>query len=361
MVKSTQDSHPQALPALQDTPGDEPDSGAPHAAEAQPVRRDYSVPEGPRELGALAIGVGLLVIAFVFFWIGLYLPNHVAVRTLLASFGTFGVVWLLFRLRIFQKPHGSLIAVGTVALFAAVVPFVERGFRMLDSVAKAGLAGDSADPSNQAVVQPAAPVPAPVAPPPEPVPVAPPEEDVVRELIAPAPDPAVGRVMRLKQDTQVVIGGRKFLIRAGSQFPFKSFSEGNVTFVAAGQDVTIAAELVAFTGQSQETPEEITKLAMDELRRRYPNIFEKGTPENDVFVGRTRELKVELPDLFSNPRWPLEIGEQLAAQEGWRRADKAMEGTPENAPTEPADPPALPNRLPVNEAPPLDTPQLAPN
>jgi hypothetical protein len=319
--------------------------------------------DGARDLGSLALGLGLLSAAFVVFWLGLYLPNYVALRVLAASFGTFGVVLLLVRLRVFHRPYGGLIAVGAVALFAAIVPFVERGFQKLDQAAKVGLAGGSAEGSKEVAVQSVPQAPPPPVQPPAPRLEVPPEDEVVREFIAPAPDPASGKLIRLTQDAQVLIAGRKFLLRAGSQFPFKRFSEGNVTFAAGDQEVTISSELVAFTGQSQETPAEITKLAMEELKKRYPNVFEKGTRENNTFVDRTKELKVELPELFANPRWPLEVGEQLAAQEGWKRADKNEEESAQKQPTEPAPPadllpPAEP--LPPKEPPLPDTPQMAP-
>jgi len=334
--------------------GSEAESAASHAVGAPRPRRGSPTADEPRELGSLAFGFGLLFLAAVVFWIGLYLPNHVALRTVAASFGTFGLVWLLFRLRIFTKPHGGLIAVGAVALFSAVVPFIERGLKKLDSVARAGLADEVADVAKQGVVPPP---PVPTVDAPDPKMAAPPVDDVVRELIAPPADPALGRVIRMTQDSQVTIGGRKFLIRAGSQFPLKDFSEGRVTFSAGGQEVTIDAEMVRFIGQSQEKPEDIAKLAMDELRKRYPKVWEKGTHENEVFVERTRELKVELPDLFANPRWPLEIAEQLALQEGWKRADKNVEDEPEklpNEPTEAATPPV------PKGAPRPDEEQLAP-
>jgi hypothetical protein len=278
---------------------------------------------------------------------------------LAASFGTFGVVWLLVRLRVFHRPHGGLIAVGAVALFAAAVPFVERGFQQLDQAARARLAGESADGPGETALPQTPPPP----PPAEPKAETPPVEEVVREYIAPAPDPSMGKLIRLVQDAHVTMAGRKFVIRAGSQFPFKKFSEGNVTFLAGDQEVTISGELVSFTGQSQETPAEITKMAMEELKKRYPTVFEKGTPENGMFVDRTRELKVELPEFFANPRWPLEMGEQLAAQNGWRRADKTDDDAPEPPPANPPGlvPPAPPaGLLPPAEPPLPDLPQVAP-
>ena len=277
----------------------------------------------------LVIGVIFLVLAVIVFWMGLYLSGHVAAMTLVSSFGTFGLLWALYRFRVLRQPHGAILSIGSVALFAATLPFIGRGLQRLDSAARTHLAGES----RQNPLESSAPVPAPIAPsqsiartelPAPPVtPPAPPVDDVVRELIAPPPDPTAGKLIRLKQDAQVVIGGRKFLLHGGDQFSFRKFADGMVTFLAGEQEVSVDAGLVTFTGQSQETPGEIMKLAEQELKKRYPGIYEKGSPENEVFVGRTNELKVELPDFFKNPQWPLELGEQLAAQEGWTRADKA--------------------------------------
>ena len=289
---------------------------------------------------------------------GLYLSNHVALRTLVASFGTFALVWVLYRLRIFHRPHGGLIAAGAVALFAAALPFIERGFQKLDRAAKAGLAGEPAKPAGEFAE--GLPVPAQQKIPPPPVPTVStqPEDDTIRELVAPAPNPSVGKIILVRQDAKVVINGKKFLIHEGSKFPFKKLEDGMVTFQAGDQEVTIDAEMVSFVGQSKETPDEITKLAKAELVRRYPPIGVKDSPENETFVARIKELQVEMPELFKNPRWPLEIGEQLAAQEGWTRADAPSDASAPLPPELPLDAPKLP-QPPIPPAP-SDVPQEAP-
>jgi len=360
MVNPIQDNQQASAAPKQEQAGRIPGPVFRRAPESHPIPLEIPSADGPRDLGALALALGLLAAACVIFWLGLYLPNHVAVRVLAASFGTFGIVWLLVRLRVFHRPHGGLIAVGVVALFAASVPFIERAFQQLDKVAKVRLAGEPSDAGKEASVPQ---VPPPPVSPAETKTEAPPVEDIVREFIAPAPDPSMGKLIRLVQDAQVTIGGRKFLIRSGSQFPFKRFADGNVTFAAGDQELTISSELVAFTGQSQETPAEITKMAMEELKKRYPKVFEKGTEENNIFVDRTRELKVELPEFFANARWPLEMGAQLAAQHSWRRTDKPEEDVPEPPPidarkSEAPLPPA--DVLPQGETPLPDLPQMAP-
>ncbi|MEQ1854722.1 MAG: hypothetical protein ABMA01_24405 [Chthoniobacteraceae bacterium] len=324
---------------------------APQGVSPQPpaVNPRPGQPADPREIRNLALGVGLLVLAAIAYWLGLYLAGHSGTRALVASFGTFGLLWLLFKSRVMLQRHGVLVATGAIALFAVAIPFVERAARKVDHLARTRLGGapvagsesaPAAQPATVIAAQPAIPEPPP----------APPAEEVVRELVVPPPDSSAGKLIRLKEDAKVVIGGRKFLIRAGNEFPFRKLADGMVTFVAGDEELTLDSQLVTFTGQSQETPAEITKLAMDELKKRYPGIFQKDAPQNEIFVGRTKELQLELPDFFKNPRWPLELGEQLAAQEGWKRADQPEEDAPPNAAPQPANPP--PQDTPAQEAPP---------
>ncbi len=361
---------------------DIPQTGAPGISEPLPVQpgsglssapeekftHSQSVPDAvPADVTNLAVGAGLLLSAFLIFWMALYLPNQVALRTLVASFGTFALVWVLYRLRVFHRPHGGLIVAGAVALFAAALPFIERGFQKLDHAAKSGLADESAKTATLAgesaqglpvpTQQNNPGLPPPTAPATLPPP-APPEDDTVHDLIAPAPDPSIGKIILVRQDAKVAIGGKKYLIRAGSKFPFKKLEDGMVTFQAGDQEVTIGVEMVSFGGQSKETPEEITKLAKTELMRRYPAIGVKDSPENEMFVARINDLKTEFPDIFKNPRWPLEIGEQLAAQEGWTRADAPADDAASRPPAGRDDAPKLPP--PGAPMPPADVPQEAP-
>jgi hypothetical protein len=342
-----------------------PDQSAGKPAERQ-THPQHAADGAPLDLRNLALGAGLLLSALLVFWMGLYLPNHVALRTLAASVGTFALVWVLYRLRIFHRPHGGLIAAGSIALFAAALPFVERTFKQLDNAARTSLAGERARPAPETAVEFANTLPVPTRQSLHEASIpkndAPPEDDTVRELIAPAPDPSAGKMIRVLQDAKVPINGRKFLIRAGSEFPLKKLEDGTVTFQAGNQEVTIDSSMVTFTGKSMETPAAIQKLAELELIRRYPAVGKKDSPENDLFLERIRELKVTLPELFDNPRWPLDIGEQLAAQEGWKRADAPDD---ENSTTPPAPPPPanaekMPE-LPVPTLPPEPaTPPLPP-
>jgi hypothetical protein len=371
-VNPTQDIPQGVAPATPEQPAGKPVSGIANAPEETQSRAKTLPLEVPVDLANLALGAGLLLSAFLIFWMGLYLSNHVALRAVVASFGTFALVWVLYRLRIFHRPHGGLIAAGAVALFAAALPFIERGFQKLDHAAKTGLAGEPAKPESDNADS----LPVPTrqkmpAPPESPAPTAPapPEEEPIRDLVAPALPPSAGKIMRVIQDAQVSIGGHKYRISAGSQFPYTKFENGTVTFKAGEQEVTIDSELVTFTGKSLAPPEEITKLSGAELMRRYPAIGVKNSPENELYVARVKELRIEMPGLFNDPHWPLTIGEQLAAQEGWDRAGTtadenatpaqqppAANGKPANpqspTPPAPSDPPVstLPSNIP-QEAP----------
>ena len=292
-----------------------------------------AAPQGiPADVANLALAGGLLLSAFLIFWMGLYLANHVAMLSLAASFGTFALVWVLYRLRVFHRPHGGLIVAGSVALFAAALPFIGRGFQKLDHAAKTGLAGEQAKPESESAAQLPVPTRQTIPEPPVPVAPAPPEDETIRELNAPAPNPTAGKIIVVMQDSRVTINGRKYLIREGSRFPYTQVSDGKVTFQAGNQDVTIDSEMVKFTGASKETPKEITQLAQAEAMRRYPALGVKDSDENQLYLARVADLKTEMPDFMKDPHWPLILAEQLAEHEGWKRADLPSD---ENAPPRP--------------------------
>ncbi len=314
-----------------------------------------SPPEGiPADLTNLAVAAGLLLSAFLLFWMGSYLANHVALRTVIASFGTFALVWVLYRLRVFHRQYGGWIVAGAVALFAAALPFVERGFQSLDRAAKTGLAGETVKAESDPVAQ--LPVPTRQTIPDPPVPVAPPkEEEIIRELPAPPPEASAGRLVRITQDAKVAINGKKFLIRSGSEFPLKEFKDGTVTFQAGNQEVTIDADLVKFTGKSKETPEEMLKLAQAEAMRRYPAIGVKNSDENQLYLERVTVLKSEKPELMRDPHWPLVVADELADELGWKRADLPSD---DSAPVTDEDMKRPRQALPADAAEPSATPTV---
>ncbi len=374
-MNPTENIQEGGTPATPEKPAAKPGSGFTRAPlEKSPGSQ--AAPDGvPADVTNLAIAAGLLLSAFLIFWMGSYLANHVALRTLVASFGTFALVWVLYRLRVFHRPHGGLIVAGSVALLAAALPFAERGFQKLDHAAKTGLADDPTKREFEPVEQ--LPVPnrqtAPAAPasPSAALPEksTPPEPEPVGELIAPEPPPSATNVIIVMRESEITINGRKYRIHEGSKFPFTKFEDGIVTFQANGQDATISGSVVKFTGAPKDTPKEIMQLAQTEAMRRYPALADKNSDENKLYIARAAELKDEMPDLMKDPHWPLIIAEQIAAQEGWKRADMPPDNTAPATPlseeemkaAKPASPqpPADPAAPPIPPAPP-EIPQEAP-
>ena len=133
----------------------------------------------------------------------------------------------------------------------------------------------------------------------------------------------------------------------------------------------IAPKKFAQPSVSDREPDaDVTARAQEEAMRRYPAIGVKDSDENQLYLTRVADLKSEMPDLMKDPHWPLLIAEQLAAQEGWKRADQPADDTApptpvsedgtktprQPLPPEPADPsvpppPPTPSNVP-QEAPP---------
>ena len=370
-----------------------------------PSERYVHSPSVPQEPGAtrnLVWGIVLLSLAAIGFWMGLYYAGAAAARTLVACLLTFGVIWLLLNLNVLRQRHGALFGLGIVAFIGTAIPWVEGGFRRLDGFARERLAGETLSPAAYTVPPPpVTSATAPPAPPTIPLPgedsqfaavdvstdsaapgragktsqAAPtkskaeragaeteppktplatkPGPDGVRELIVPEPPEGAGKLIRVKEDVKVDLGGRPTIIRGGTVAPFKELNDGLVTFLAGDHEVSIAMELVMFTGTSKEKPEDITKLAQQEVMRRYPKLKEPDSRENILFVTRVKELQLD-PEMklvfFEDPKWPLVLAEQLAQQENWSRGDLPPDEGAAAAPsTETTDAP--PANIPANELP----------
>lgn len=346
------------------------------------VRRETKTQylESPEEEGAkrnLTLAITFLVLAVLGLWMGWYYAGGAAIRTMLSCLLTLGVVWLLMISNITRQRHGALFSVGLVALLGSLIPFVEGGLRKFDDLARERLAGQNS------VTVPPPPVTVATAPPAPPTIPLPPEDPVLkpepkservqspsiaktvkepkkaplktkptadgsaRELLVPEPPPGSGKLIRVKEDVKVDLDGRPTIIRAGTVAPFKAFHDDEVTFLAGDSEISISSDLVMFTGASKESPEEITKLAHQEVMLRYPKIGEKDSRENILFVTRVKEMQLdkEMKDFFKDPKWPIILAEQLAGQENWVRAD-----VPDNDAGATPDEPAVPaNELPAEK------------
>ncbi len=305
---------------------------------------------GPRNL---AWGVIFLVIAFCAYWFALIFSGHNATRSVIASIGTFGLIWLFYSLRVLRQRHGIFLALSAILLFGAAMPLVERAFTGLDRLAREKLADEP--PAAKMDVAPPAPMtarnapPAPVAPelPPAPeVPAItaaePPDDGTVRELLVPPPPATAKKVIEITEDVQTKIGGRRYTVKKGDLFEFVSIKDGMTTFKAGKDLATVSSDVAKF----RVSQEELYILAQKEAMRRYPVLSDKFSEENLKFVEASKELRETLPDFFKASDWPLRLAEQLAATHGWKSVDEAAEAekpaesAPETQPTEPAPQPS---------------------
>lgn len=346
-------------------------------SDAKPHYLDLPLRESePGAQRNVALGILCVLLAAVGLWFGHYLAGGDVARTVIASLGAFGIVLLLSGCRVLRQKNGAFLAFGLVALFGAAIPFIEGGFRKLDSMARNSLGNSNSGGSMASAQLP--PVTTDTAPP------APPTVDLpetekptlspdnptavddgpARELLLTTPPEGSGKLVRLLEDVKIPLDGRMTILRAGTIAPFKSLADGKVTFLVNGSEAIVDFGLVKFTGATKEQPKDITVLAQEEAVRRYPKIAEADSRENAIFITRKKELEMD-PAMkevfFSDPKWPLVLAEQIADQEGWDRADIASPEEPvadlkPETPADPAGPPVDPEveKLPeqANPAPP---------
>jgi hypothetical protein len=316
-------------------------------------------PEDSRAQRNLALGVICFVMALVSLWLGLKYDRGAALQCLAASLGSFGLFWLLFHSQILRQRHGFFLGLSLVAVLGTLLPFFAAGLSKLDRMADERIAGASPESSARTVpppvptaaTAPAAPSapelsPDDLSPSPEPpgrevasvgkktasaaVKSAPPVDDgIVRDFVAPPPDMKAGKIISIAEDCVVTIDGRKWRLKAGQLYRYKTVEDGIVTFSAGDQEVSIDTEYVKFTGQSLETPQKIEEMAKIEAANRYPALRQETSKENRLFNKSKIEMEADPGGdvFFSDPRWPVILADQLAAAHGWKRADLAEETT----------------------------------
>lgn len=293
--------------------------------------RYVDVPQSPERAAGprnLAWGVISLVAAFGAYWFALIFSGHDATRSVVASLGAFGLAWLFYNLRILRQRNGIFLALAVILLFGAALPLVERGFSGLDRLARERL-GDEQAPAKLDVAPPppftaktAPPAPeTPDLPPPaeqvvaQPKPV---DDGVVRELMVPPPPPTAKKVIEITEDVETKIDGRRYLVKKGDTFEFLSIKDGQTTFKAGTQTVTINSDLATF----KLSFEQINALAQKEAMRLYPGLAEKFSEQNEKYITASRDLRDTLPDFFKSPQWPLDLARQLALTHGWKSVDE---------------------------------------
>ncbi len=319
---------------------------------------------GPRNL---AWGVIFLVAAFCAYRFASIVSGGNAASTVVASLGTFGIIWLLYTMRILRQRHGVFLALTVVVLFGAAIPLVERGFSSLERLAQDRLSDEK--PAPKLDVAPPPPLtsktapPAPVTPDEPPPSIEPakvvnkaPEDNIVRELMVPPPPGTAKKVIEITDDTEINIGGRRFLIKKGDKYEFTTLQDGVYTFKAGQDTATVSSDFAMVRYNFKQ----LNELAQQEATRRYPGLAEKFSEQYDQFLSASKDLRVTLPDYFKNPEWPLRLAEKLAAANGWKSVDdldaEAKGAKPEAPATEdaaPIAPPTAPDVPQENPLPPL--------
>ena len=301
----------------------------------------------------LALALALLIAAVV-------LTGQKAVLSLAACLVTCAALFVLARMHVFRQRNGGFLAIALVVLLGAVVALVDRGYEMLAGIA-----------APQTVAA-------------HPVETEPPL--LMQAFALAKPDGTQPQVKVLK-DSRVVIAEKPYIIKAGDVFPLLEAKAGEATFAVRDLHVSLPVEVVEILGgkpakevtavkEVKETKESamaaalaavnaaatetaktepastaarpaseaakseagpdlaaVTRSAQLEAMRRYPALAIKDSVENEVFVTTYRQLKERgNAEFFSNPEWPLELAEKLAAENGWARGDRPAPAAAEPAP-----------------------------
>ncbi len=312
--------------------------------------RYVDVPQSPeRAVGPrnLAWGVIFLVIAFCAYWFALICSGQNATRSVVASLGTFGILWLFYNLRVLRQRNGIFLALSIILLFGAAMPLVERGFSGLDRLARERLGEEKTitkvdvapPPVPTAKTAPPAPI-TPELPPPAPEdeakPPKPVEDGIVRELMVPPPPKDAKKVIEITEDLEVKIDGRRYLVKKGSTYEFISVKEGKTVFKAGDQTATIDSDFASF----KLTFAQLNALAQKEAMRLYPGLSEKFSEQNEKYIAASRALRETIPDFDKSPQWPLDLARSLAKTHGWKSVDELEAEAKGEPPSEPAETPA---------------------
>ncbi len=316
----------------------------------------------------LVLGLALLIAAVV-------LTGQKAVLSLAACLVTCAALFVLARMHVFRQRNGGFLAIALVVLLGAVVALVDRGYETLAGIAAPQGAGVVAA---------------------HPIETGPP---LLTQAFALAKPDGTQPQVKVLKDSRVVIAEKPYLIKEGDVFPLLEAKGGEATFIVRDLHVSLPVAAVEILGGKpaketaamketapvKETKESamatalaavnaaaanaaetaktetasntarpaaeataaagtdlaaVTRSAQLEAMRRYPALAVKDSVENEVFVTTYRQLKERgNAEFFSNPEWPLELAEKLAAENGWSRGDRPAPAAP--APEPGIEPPGI--------------------
>ncbi len=290
-------------------------------------------------------GLAVLLLALGLIGAALIVSGPRALVPVVLCLVTFTILWVLARLRVFHQRNGVFFAAAVICLLGAAVPLIERGYAELERMAHSGNSSENTVAAASPTVPPEQPPPvlekvAESATTPEPEP-----PSLVESLKIKLPDDPTLDLVRVLENTRIMIGRKPYLLLAGDTFVLDAVNDGRVTFLANELRVSVpekAMELMAAkppepavlnaprspvgppsTNQPRVSdgtaPGDATARAQAEAVRRYPAIGVKGSPENELFLARFRQFKEERPEFFEEVEWPIYLADGVAKEQGWER------------------------------------------
>jgi hypothetical protein len=284
------------------------------------VPRYVDLPSRFRNAGArnLQWGTFTLLCALLFLAAAIFFRGPGALVPLFTALATFTLLWIAARVRLFQERNGLFLALAWVALLGALIPLLEKGWVFAErQVQLATYHNASATPvsvqSGDTADEPPL---------------------LTKELGIRAPEPENGRLVKVLEDSRVLVNGKPYLIKTGELFALDSIKEGQVVFRANELRLSLPEDAVELTGiasgasASNAAPPpvaaatsavKVTRRAQEEAVRRYPALGVKDSAENKLFVDTYLDWKNSKSELLDDPEWPLLLADLLAKREGWER------------------------------------------
>ena len=321
--------------------------------EGEPADSDYEpryvdVPRHRRaQLAAernLKWGLAVMLLALGLVGAALIVSGPRALVPVVICLVTFIILWTMARLRVFHQRNSVFFAAALVCLLGATIPMIERGYVELDRMAHSAPSVTAPGTGPSAIAAQKAPEPPPVA-------ALEPEPDLpslVDALNIPVPSEEKANLIRIVENTKVLVGRKAYMLNAGDTFVLDEIKNGQVIFRANEMRLAVPESAVeqmspgaADSAVATAAPPEMraqakpprsakdhvsdkdldgaaTARAHAEAIRRYPAIGVEGSVENEFIVERFRKLKAERPEFFDEEEWPLFLAEGVAREQGWR-------------------------------------------
>ena len=280
-------------------------------------------------------GLAIMLLALGLIGAALIVSGPRALVPVVICLVTFIILWTMARLRVFHQRNSVFFAGALVCLLGAAIPMIERGYleldRMAHSAPAAPVAQKPAEPPPVAAIEPEPELPS-----------------LVEALKIPAPSDDEANLIRVVENTKVLVGGRAYMLNAGDTLVLEEIKNGQAIFRANELRLTVPESAVEQMSPAAPAPApasaappamraqvkpprdprhhvsdkdldgSTTARAHAEAMRRYPQIAVEGSVENEFIRERFVKLKAERPEFFDEEKWPLFLAEGVAKEQGWK-------------------------------------------